>query len=217
MNTNYKGIIFDLDGTLVDSLEDLKDAMNEVLENLNFPTHNYETYQYYVGNGLRTLVSNALPESHRTKEQIDESFESMIAIYSKACTRKTRPYNGIVELVKHLKSLNIKLSVFSNKAEDLTKEVVNTIFPNCFDVIIGLTTEDLKKPNPDKAIEISKIMGLDLEEMLFVGDSDVDMETASNANIYAVGVLWGYRSEEDLLANGAKHLIKHPSDLMTIL
>ena len=213
----YKGIIFDLDGTLVDSLEDLADAMNQVLESKNFPTHSYEKYQFFIGNGIRVLVSNALPESHKDKALIDECYDSMIAIYSKACAIKTKPYNGISDLINHLKSLNIKLGVFSNKSDELTKEVVSTIFPDCFEMVVGLTTEELKKPNPTKAIEISTIMGVPIEEMLFVGDSDIDMITATNANILGVGVLWGYRSEEDLLASGAKYILKHPSDLIAIL
>lgn len=213
----YKGVIFDLDGTLVDSLEDLADAMNKVLTGLKLPTHSYEDYQYFIGNGLRNLVIKALPETHNNKEQIDQCYDLMIEIYSKACTNKTKSYDGIFELLDHLKAANIKLAVFSNKAEDLTKEVVNTLFPNYFEAVVGLTTESLKKPNPNKAIEISENMGLKMEEMLFVGDSDIDMETATNAYIYAVGVLWGYRSEEDLIASGAKYILNHPSELIAIL
>ena len=213
----YKGVIFDLDGTLVDSLEDLADAMNKVLTGLNFPTHSYEAYQFFIGNGLRNLVIKALPASHNDKAQIDQCYDMMIEIYSKACTNKTKAYDGIFELLDHLKAANIKLAVFSNKAEDLTKEVVNTLFPGYFEAIVGLTTESLKKPNPNKAIEISENMELKIEEMIFVGDSDIDMETATNAQIYAVGVLWGYRSKEDLLASGAKYILNHPSELIAVL
>lgn len=217
MNTKYKGIIFDLDGTLVNSLEDLADAMNEVLENLNFPTHSYEQYQYFIGNGLRNLVVSALPDGQKSNTQIDNCYEAMIAIYSTACTQKTKPYDGILELVQHLKSNNIKLGVFSNKSDELTKVVVETIFPDCFEAVIGLTTDNLKKPNPAKAIEISEIMGLSIDEMLFVGDSEVDMQTATNAHIYAVGVLWGYRTKEELMASGAQYILNHPLDLKAIL
>lgn len=213
----FKGVIFDLDGTLVDSLEDLADAMNKVLEKLNFPTHSYDDYQFFIGNGLRNLVSKSLPTTHNDDNQIDSCYDMMIEIYNKACTNKTKPYTGIVELLDQLTSHNIKLGVFSNKAEDLTKLVVATLFPNYFEAVVGFTTDALKKPNPNKAIEISKSMGLKIEDMIFIGDSDIDMETATNANIYAVGVLWGYRSKEDLLASGAKYILTHPSDLIAIL
>jgi phosphoglycolate phosphatase len=213
----YKGIIFDLDGTLVNSLEDLADAMNAVLQDLHFPTHSYQDYELFIGNGLKNLVIKALPENQKTESQIKHCYDLMIAIYSEACANKTKPYDGIVELLDHLVSKNIQLGVFSNKSDELTKKVVGTLFPNYFETIIGLTTEALKKPNPTKALEIAASMGYKPEEMLFIGDSDVDMQTATNATMPAVGVLWGYRSKEDLLSNGAKFILNHPSDLLAIL
>ncbi len=213
----FKGIIFDLDGTLVNSLEDIADAMNRVLLNLNYPTHSYETYQYFIGSGLRNLVSKALPSLHNDDKHIDHCYQLMIEEYSTNCTRKTKPYNGISELLDYLVSNNIKLSVFSNKADALTKEITTAIFPNYFEQIVGLTTEELKKPNPSKAIEISKKLGLKTEEIIFVGDSGIDMQTATNANMHAVGVSWGYRPEKELIAQGAKLILNHPSDLIQIL
>lgn len=213
----FKGVIFDLDGTLVNSLEDISEAMNAVLISLNYPTHSYDVYQYFVGSGLRNLVSKALPEAHNNSNQIDICYDLMVAVYSKVCTNKTKPYDGIIELLDHLSSNNIKLGVFSNKSDDLTKKVTATIFPNYFESVVGLTTELLKKPNPIKAIEMSETMGFKPEEILFVGDSDIDMKTATNANMPAVGVIWGYRSKEDLLSSGAKYILNHPSDLIAIL
>ena len=213
----FKGVIFDLDGTLVNSLEDIADAMNSVLQNLNFPTHSYEVYQYFIGSGLRNLVSKSLPSTHNNENQIDTCYHMMIEIYRNACTHKTKSYEGISELLDHLISNNIKLSVFSNKADNLTKEITAALFPNYFDPIVGLTTESLKKPNPSEAIAISKSFGLKAEEIIFVGDSGIDMQTATNANMFAVGVLWGYRPEEELIANGAKYLLSHPLDLISIL
>ncbi len=213
----FKGVIFDLDGTLVNSLEDIADAMNSVLQSLNYPTHSYEVYQYFIGSGLRNLVSKALPANINDETQIDHCYHLMIEIYRDNCTRKTKPYDGIFELLDELKSRNIQLSVFSNKADALTKEITATIFPDYFNPIIGLTTEPLKKPNPSKATEISKNFGLKAEEILFIGDSGIDMQTATNANMCAVGVLWGYRPEEELLSNGAKQLLSNPLDLLQIL
>ena len=213
----FKGIIFDLDGTLVDSLHDISDAMNTVLESLNYPTHTYDTYQYFIGSGLRNLVSKALPTSNNNEEQIEICFEMMIQEYRKICTSKTKPYEGILELLDNLTSQNIKLAVFSNKADELTKKIASEIFPNHFDTAVGLSTEELKKPNPFEAIEISKKWNLKPEEILFVGDSDIDMKTAVNANMFPVGVSWGYRTEEELKSSGAKLVINNASELIEIL
>ena len=213
----FKGIIFDLDGTLVNSLEDIADAMNSVLQSLNFPNHSYKAYQYFIGSGLRNLVSKALPATHNDETQIDRCYHLMVEVYRDNCTRKTKAYDGIFELLDELKSRNIKLSVFSNKADDLTKEITATLFPDYFNPIVGLTTESLKKPNPFKTVEISKNFGLKAEEIIFIGDSGIDMQTATNANMCAVGVLWGYRPEEELLSNGAKYILNQPADLIDIL
>ncbi|MHC0439920.1 HAD family hydrolase [Flavobacterium sp. 3-210] len=213
----FKGIIFDLDGTLVNSLHDISDAMNIVLKGLNYPTHTYETYQYFIGSGLRNLISKALPESNNDSKQIEICFESLINEYRKICTLKTKPYDGIVELLDHLSSQNIKLAVFSNKADELTKKIASELFPDYFDTAVGLSTEELKKPNPFEAVEISKRWNLKPEEILFVGDSDIDMKTAINANMFPVGVSWGYRTEDELKTSGAKLVINSASELIEIL
>ncbi|MFV5696252.1 HAD family hydrolase [Flavobacterium sp. LB3P122] len=213
----FKGIIFDLDGTLVNSLEDIADAMNNVLQGLKFPTHNYDAYQYFIGSGLRNLVTKALPATHNEETQIDQCYHLMVAVYRDNCTHKTKAYEGIFELLDELKSRNIKLSVFSNKADDLTKEITAALFPDYFNPIVGLTTESLKKPNPFKTVEISKHFGLKAEEIIFIGDSGIDMQTATNANMCAVGVSWGYRPEAELISNGAKYVLNQPADLIAIL
>ncbi|MEN2414180.1 HAD family hydrolase [Flavobacterium mesophilum] len=213
----FKGIIFDLDGTLVNSLEDISDAMNKVLQGLNFPTHTYETYQYFIGSGLRNLVSKALPATDNSDEQIEICFDRMINEYREICTLKTKPYDGIVELLENLTSQNIKMAVFSNKADELTKKIASEIFPNHFDQAVGLSTEALKKPNPFEALEIGKKWNLKPEEILFVGDSDIDMQTAVNANMFPVGVTWGYRTEEELKNSGAKMVVNTASELIEIL
>jgi phosphoglycolate phosphatase len=213
----FKGVIFDLDGTLVNSLEDIADAMNTVLLSLSYPTHSYEAYQYFIGSGLRNLVSKSLPETNNDEKHIDSCYQLMIEEYSINCTRKTKAYNGINELLDHLISNNIKLSVFSNKSDELTKKITANLFPGYFETVVGLSIESLKKPNPSEAIAISKRLGLETEEIIFVGDSGIDMQTASNANMVAVGVSWGYRPEEELIANGAKYVISNPLDLIQIL
>lgn len=217
MKMKFKAIIFDLDGTLVNSLEDIADAMNSVLLNLDYPVHTYESYQYFIGSGLRNLVSKSLPETHNSKKNIDHCYQLMIKEYSTNCTRKTKAYDGIRELLDYLISHNIKLSVFSNKSDELTKKITAELFPNIFDPIVGLSIEELKKPNPQEAIAISKSLGLTAEEVIFIGDSGIDMQTAANANMLAVGVSWGYRPEDELMAAGARYVLNNPLDLIQIL
>ncbi|MEO8239714.1 MAG: HAD family hydrolase [Flavobacterium sp.] len=213
----FKGIIFDLDGTLVNSLEDIADSMNKVLQDLNYPTHSYDVFQYFIGSGLRNTVTKALPASNNTDEQIEICFERMIKGYSKSCTLKTKPYEGIIELLDHLASRNIKLAIFSNKADELTKKITAEIFPDYFDASVGLSIESLKKPNPFKAIAISENWNLKPEEIIFIGDSDIDMQTAVNASMFPVGVTWGYRTEEELITSGAKLVINNPLELIELL
>ena len=213
----FKGVIFDLDGTLVNSLEDIANAMNKVLQDLNYPTHSYDDYQYFIGSGLRNLVGKSLPKNQNDETQIEHCYHLMVEVYRDNCTNQTKAYNGIAELLDELKSRNIKLSVFSNKADALTKEITKVLFPNVFDPIVGLSFESLKKPNPSEALAISKSWGLQPEEMIFVGDSGIDMQTATNANMLAVGVSWGYRPKEELMENGAQHILNYPLDLIAIL
>nr|WP_294925566.1 HAD family hydrolase [uncultured Flavobacterium sp.] len=213
----YKGIIFDLDGTLVNSLEDIADSMNKVLQGLNYPTHSYDVFQYFIGSGLRNTVSKALPASNNSDEQIEICLERMVKGYSESCTLKTKPYEGIIELLDTLATRNIKVAVFSNKADELTKKIATEIFPDYFNTAVGLSVESLKKPNPSKALEISKNWNLKPEEVIFVGDSDIDMQTAVNANMFPVGVTWGYRTEEELKASGAKLVLHNPTELINVL
>lgn len=213
----YKAIIFDLDGTLVNSIYDIADSMNTVLKSYNYPTHDYEAYKIFVGSGIKSLVVKALPETHNNEEQVKRCFDEMMVIYKDNCTNKTKAYDGIIELLDQLKAKDIKLAVLSNKADAYTKIVVSTLFPNYFNPILGLKKEADKKPSPIAALEISKTLNINTNQIIFVGDTDVDMQTASNANMHAVGVLWGFRKQDELIANGAKHILKHPSELLDIL
>ena len=213
----YKAVIFDLDGTLVNSIEDLADAMNTVLKNHNYPTHTYETYKTFVGSGIRTLVINALPETQRSELQITTCFNAMMAYYSKHCTNKTKPYDGIIELLNNLKSRSLKISVFSNKADALTKKIVSALFPDYFEPVLGLKDEAKKKPNPVVALEICKTLNVRPEETIYIGDTGIDIQTAKNANMFPVGVTWGFRAQKELIDNDAKYILNHPLDLVCIL
>ena len=213
----YKAVIFDLDGTLVNSIEDLADAMNMVLESHNYPTHDYNAYKYFVGSGIRSLVINALPENHRDDAQITTCFDAMMAIYSKQCTNKTKPYDGIIDLLNQLKARQLKLSVLSNKADELTKKIVLALFPGYFEPVLGLKLDAHKKPNPVIALQICNALNVQPEDTIYVGDTAIDMETANNANMFAVGVPWGFRDKKELIENGAKQVLNHPMDLIDVL
>lgn len=213
----FKAVLFDLDGTLVNSLQDIADSINIVLENYNYPTHTYEEYKNFIGSGIRSLVSKALPITHTHEKHINSCFNLMMNVYRDNCTLKTKPYDGIVELLNNLVSRNIKLCVLSNKSDEFTKKIIQSIFPNYFNLVIGLSAESLKKPNPFGALEISKNLGIKTEEIIYIGDTGIDMQTANNANMLAIGVLWGFRSEAELTLNGAKFLLNTPLDLISIL
>lgn len=213
----YKAVIFDLDGTLVNSIEDIADAMNTVLKSYNYPTHSYEAYKYFVGSGIRNLVIKALPENQRNDKKINTYFEAMMTVYSNQCVNKTKPYDGIIDLLNQLKLHNLKMSVLSNKADALTKKITLHLFPDYFEPIFGLSIEGLKKPNPIIALEICKTLKVLPEETIYVGDTAIDMQTATNANMLAVGVSWGFRDEKELIENGAKHILNHSLDLMDVL
>ena len=213
----FKAVIFDLDGTLVNSLYDIADSMNTVLISYNYPTYSYEEHQSFIGSGIRSLVSKSLPLTHNSEKEIDSCFNSMIEVYRENCTNKTKPYDGIIELLDNLNSRNIKLSVLSNKADEFTKKITNTLFPNYFNPVIGLTIEAHKKPSPFEASKISKTLGIKPEEIIYIGDTGIDMQTANNANMFAIGILWGYRPKEELILNGAKHLLKKPLDLIKFI
>lgn len=214
---NFRGVIFDLDGTLVNSLEDLADSMNTVLLSFKFPVHDLSAYKTFIGNGIMNLVKVSLPESEREEATISECYKLMTEIYNNNCLNKTKPYEGITDLLSELKSLNMKLGVLSNKADEFTKKIVQTLIPGCFDEIAGLISETHKKPDPYGALQISKKFGFSPDEMIYLGDSCIDMKTANNAGMYAVGALWGFRTKEELIASGARHVVSYPADLLNIL
>ncbi|MCL7761969.1 HAD family hydrolase [Polaribacter sp. Z014] len=213
----YKAVIFDLDGTLVNSIKDIADAMNIVLKKRNYPTYNYETYKTFVGSGVRSLVVSALPKENPKNEEVEVCLKDMMQVYSEVCTVKTKPYEGILELLEKLNAKNIKVSVLSNKEDTLTKKIAAFLLPEFLSPVLGLKVEVDKKPNPKVALEVCEEIGVKPEETIFIGDTDVDILVAKNANMLPVGVSWGFRDKESLVNAGAAQVLQHPLDLMKII
>ena len=211
---NFRAVIFDLDGTLADTLEDIADNMNRVLDRRGFPTHDYDAYRFYVGNGLYHLVIQSLPENARTDTVIAACYEQTLAEYHLNYINKTRLYDGIAELLDALSSHNVKLATLSNKADSLTQKICTDLLKNWhFDVVLGASDNFPRKPDPTSALFICKQIGVDPAQVCYLGDSDVDMKTAIAAGFYPVGAGWGFRPKEELAENGAKLVIEHPKEL----
>ena len=212
----YKAVIFDLDGTLVDSLADLSDSVNLMLESYGFPTHEMEQYRYFVGNGSKKLMERTLPrDKAASAEFVEEALVKYKAIYKEHLLRKTRPYQGVQELLDELKKRRIPLAVCTNKHNDAALTIVKILFaPGTFEEVLGDRPGFPKKPNPATPLEIASHLGVKPDEVAYLGDTSVDMETAVHAGFLPVGVLWGFRPEEELVKSGAKVLLKAPLELL---
>ena len=213
----YKAILFDLDGTLLNTLDDLGNSMNYVLSQLNHPTHPIDAYKYFVGDGLEMLVKRALPEGYDTTI-FEKAYDLMRAEYEKNCENKTNIYDGIAELLEFLQERDIKRTILSNKPDDTTKKVVDKYFSKYnFDIVLGARDNVPKKPNPEAAFDIAERLKLKCSEFLYLGDTKIDMQTASSSGMFPVGVLWGFRKADELIESGAKILITHPTNLKEFL
>jgi phosphoglycolate phosphatase len=214
----HRAVLFDLDGTLLNTLQDIADSVNKGLEYLGFPQHNTEAYKNLVGEGREVLAQRALPENHRDNGTVHKLLAYINAEYTAHWADNTRPYPGIPELLDALTANDIKMTVLSNKADDLTKMNVSKMLSRWrFALIVGSKPAVPNKPDPTAALQIVKQLDISPAEFLYLGDSGIDMETAKGAGMYPVGALWGFRSAEELLAAGAKALIKQPQALLNFL
>jgi len=203
--------IWDLDGTLLYTLEDLGDSLNEVLAEEGLPGHTYEEYRLMIGHGQRRLVTRALPEDRR--EQAARFYEKFILRYQANQCRKTRPYPGVSEILEDMKARGLRLAVLSNKNQANTTEVVEHYFPKIFEAAWGLSPERPAKPDPTSALALAAALGLAPDRFVYLGDSAVDMKTARRAGMWPVGVTWGYRERAELAEAGAARLIDSPAEL----
>ena len=206
-------VIFDLDGTLINSLDDLADTTNDALRAFGLPVHPVDPYRYFVGDGIETMVRRAAP-ANTDESLIAQITERAKQEYTAHWARKTRPYDGIMDMLVALAARNIPLMVLTNKRHHFTLEVMAHFFPETpFAHIQGSPPGGTAKPDPTLALAMAKDLGLAPENILFLGDTRVDMNTATNAGMHPVGALWGFRPKSELVENGAKLLLEHPMDL----
>jgi phosphoglycolate phosphatase len=214
----FKAVLFDLDGTLLDTLGDLAGSMNAVLTGRGLPQHKKEAYKQFVGDGMEVLVRRALPESCRGEQLVQACLLAMRKEYSGRWRETTRPYEGIPELLDALQGRRLRMAIFSNKPDDFTREMVGALLtPWRFEAVVGARPEVPKKPDPTVALAIARDLGIPPARILYLGDSGTDMRTAVSAGMFPVGALWGFRDATELEANGARVLIARPMDLLGVL
>jgi phosphoglycolate phosphatase len=211
----FKAVIFDLDGTLINTLEDIADATNIFLRKLGYPEHDLEDYKYFVGNGIEPLVKRVLPESQRSEENLRRCVGLMKAEYAQRLTKKSSPYPGISDLIDGFVTAGYRTSILSNKSDEATRQIVAELLPRWrFDRVQGAKADVPKKPDPAAALNIAEQCGIAPRETLFWGDTAIDMQTARAGGMYGIGVLWGFRPAQELIAGGAKMLINEPRDFL---
>ena len=213
----YQTVIFDLDGTLLDTLQDLAAAGNHTLSALGLPTHPTEAYRAMVGNGIANLVKRMLPEAHRGESTFTLARSMFESYYSKHVKDLTLPYPGIETMLRALKSAGVQMGVASNKADAFTQAMVADYFPKRFGAVAGLRDDFMPKPDPGILLWLMQSLRALPAATLYVGDSDVDMRTAMNAGLAACGVLWGFRDRPELEQNGARYIAEDVPALQKII
>lgn len=211
---SFKSAIFDLDGTLLDTLEDLAYAGNSVLATRGFPQHPVEAYKHFVGDGLKVLMERITP-AKAGDDEIQTCCGLFNEIYDKCWDNKSRPYPGIIDMLKALKGNGIRCGVLSNKPHQFTEIYIERFFtPDAFEVVFGQREGVEKKPDPAGAFEIADIMQIQPSECIYVGDTSVDMQTGKSAGMFTIGVLWGFREKEELLQNNADMIVSSPEEIV---
>jgi phosphoglycolate phosphatase len=209
------GILFDLDGTLLDTLEDLADSTNRCLARLGLPDQPVDAYRYFVGDGLGNLARRALPAERREPTTIQALQELISRDYHEHWADKTLPYEGIAGLLDGLAARGVPMAVLSNKPHPFTVDMVRHFLGSWkFAAVLGARDTHPRKPDPAAALEASAAMGLASARVLYAGDTRTDMETARNAGMFAVGVLWGFRPRAELEESGAQALVSRPAQLL---
>ena len=214
----FKAVCFDLDGTLLDSLADLANCTNKILLKRGFPEHPEDAYRYFVGDGAKMLMTRVLPEEIRNESLIEECRQDFETAYRECWDEQTVPYENIPELLNALYRRKLKLTVLSNKPHEFTLLAVNNLLPSWdFEMILGQREGVPHKPDPAGMLEICEKLKIPSSSFMYLGDTATDMKTSVAAGCFSVGVLWGFRSEEELRDNGAKAIVKDPLDVLELL
>ncbi|MBV5303573.1 MAG: HAD family hydrolase [Chlorobium sp.] len=214
----FKAVIFDLDGTLLDTLQDLLNTLNTVLEQHKYPLHTIDECQFLVGQGMSELIRKALPEGVGTPQTINRLLTEFLAHYADNWNVHSRPYPGIKALLDMISRKGLKMAILSNKADHFTRLCAEQLLKEwTFDVVMGHHSGIAHKPDPAGALLVARMLGEEPSSILYVGDSGIDMLTATRAGMFPLGVLWGFRPESELLEYGAKALVGHPDDIINML
>lgn len=212
----YKTVIFDMDGTVLNTLDDLTNSVNFALKSNRLPVRTIAEVRAFVGNGIGKLIERAVP-SGTTIEKTDNVFNDFKAHYAVHCAEKTAPYDGICALIDTLKKNGVKTAVVSNKADFAVQSLCKTYFDGVFDAAVGEKEGVRTKPCPDSVIEVVRTLNSDFEKTVYVGDSEVDIQTAKNACIPCVSVDWGFKDRDFLKKNGADKIVSNTTELLCIL
>lgn len=212
-------IIFDLDGTLINTIDDLGQACNYALSACSFPTHKIEDYPQLVGNGINKLIERALPEKLRQEETVMQVREYFVPYYDEHNCDYTRPYEGIPQLLKTLKEQGHYLAVASNKYQAATEKIVAQLFPGIFDIVLGERENIARKPDPQIVYDILSTLNTQLSttNCLYIGDSLVDAQTAKAANLPFVACTWGFCTHEQLQSASPDYMVNHPNEILTLI
>jgi len=214
----FQAVCFDLDGTLLDSLADLANCTNKILVKRGFPKHPMDAFRFFLGDGAKMLMSRALPEEARDESLIEECRQDFEATYHDCWNNQTLPYEDIPELLDALTIRQQKLTVLSNKPHEFTLLAVKHFLPNwIFELVLGQREGVPRKPDPAGMLYICEQLKIPAEKFLYLGDTAIDMKTATSAGCFPVGVLWGFRSEAELRDNGARVIVKKPLDVLNLL
>ncbi|MEG0492910.1 MAG: HAD-IA family hydrolase [Clostridia bacterium] len=214
----YQTVIFDLDGTLLNTLEDLTNATNHAMRESNYPEHSADEVRRYVGNGIGQLIHRALPPAaDGDEEAFQEVLQAFKHYYALHNNDFTKPYEGCCDMLRTLASAGVKLAIVSNKNDPNVKALSAEYFREWIDVAFGEQEGIRRKPHPDVVLKVMKALGSKPEKTLYVGDSDVDLQTAQNAGVSCAAVCWGFRSEEELRAAGATLLVHSPEELVQVV
>jgi phosphoglycolate phosphatase len=214
----FRATIFDLDGTLLDTLDDIANAANGVLAARGFPTHPNADYRTFIGEGVVKLMLRALPNTHRDEATGQACVGDYVHEYERTWNALTKPYPGVPEMLDAVAVCGLKLAVLSNKPDHFTQRCMDELLTKwTFDVVLGASDQFPRKPDPASAIETAKRLGVPPAKCLYVGDSGIDMQTARAAHMCAVGALWGFRGQEERLKDGAQFLITKPAVILGVL